>query len=151
VIAVLPILRFHLKQAIANGCKSIVKPRWQRFMPALILWAGSWRLIPIMIVIRSRSLRLIVNVSMLAGIASAQPGTVAERRIHAAADPRNLTSCRINPAFLPKRCDWTFCSIKVRPIAAATPAARGHFHGVETFCKKILTSRKIRNILSYKV
>jgi hypothetical protein len=34
---------------------------------------SSWRLIPIMIVIRSRSLRLIVNVSMLAGIAAATP------------------------------------------------------------------------------
>jgi len=38
-----------------------------------------------------------------------------ERRIHAAADPRNLTSCRINPAFLPKQCDWTYYSIQVRP------------------------------------
>jgi hypothetical protein len=46
-----------------------------------------------------------------------QPGTVAERRIHAAVDPHNLTSCRINPAFLPKRCDWIFSSIiKVRTV-----------------------------------
>jgi predicted Abi (CAAX) family protease len=43
-----------------------------------------------------------------------QPGTVAERRIYAAVNSHNLTSCRINPAFLPKRCDWIFCSIKVR-------------------------------------
>jgi hypothetical protein len=40
----------------------------------------------------------------------AQPGTAVERRIHAAANPHNLTSCRINPVFLPKRCDWIFCS-----------------------------------------
>jgi len=46
-----------------------------------------------------------------------QPGIAAERRIHAAANPNNLTSCRINPAFLPKRCDRTFRSIKVRRSA----------------------------------
>jgi hypothetical protein len=50
------------------------------------------------------------------GHARAQTGAAVERRIHAAADPRDLTSCRINPAFLlPERHDWTFRSIKVRP------------------------------------
>jgi hypothetical protein len=43
-----------------------------------------------------------------------QLGSAAERRIHAAANPHNSTSCRINPAFLPKRCDRIF----VVPIAA---------------------------------
>jgi len=33
----------HLKPAIANGCKSIVKPRWQRFIPAPILRARDKR------------------------------------------------------------------------------------------------------------
>jgi hypothetical protein len=43
-----------------------------------------------------------------------QPGTATERRIHAAANPHNSTSCRINPAFLPKRCGRIFAV----PIAA---------------------------------
>jgi hypothetical protein len=38
----------------------------------------------------------------------AQSGTAAERRIHAAASPHNSTFCRINPAFLPKRCAGFF-------------------------------------------
>jgi hypothetical protein len=46
--------------------------------------------------------------------AEVQSGTAAERRIHAAANPHHSTSCRINPAFLPKRCDRIFAV----PIAA---------------------------------
>ena len=44
------------------------------------------------------------------------PGAAAERRIYAAANPHHLTSCRINPAFLLKQCDWIFCGIKARSI-----------------------------------
>ena len=39
-----------------------------------------------------------------AAVRRAQPDTPAERRIHAAVSLHHLTSCRINPAFLLKRC-----------------------------------------------
>jgi hypothetical protein len=42
-------------------------------------------------------------------------GPRRERRIHAAAGTRDYMSCRMNPAFLPKRCNLAYRSVKVRP------------------------------------
>jgi len=58
---------------------------------------------------------------------------MAERRIHAAANPHNSTSCRINPAFLPKRCDRIF----------AVLIAAGGDNDVETDGGPVKSSRNI--------